>query len=98
MTDVPPGEEIPSRTGLLPAYPNPFNSSTTITYELDKGGPVDMALYDVLGRRITVLSHGRQEVGVHRVRLDAQRLASGLFFVRLAVPGKVFVDKVLLVK
>ena len=98
VTGVPPGDEIPSRVGLLPAYPNPFNSSTTITYTLDRRGPVDMALYDVLGRRITVLSQGRQEVGVHRVRLDAQALASGLFFVRLSASGKVFVDKVLLVK
>lgn len=68
---------------LYPGYPNPFNSTTTITYYLPDAAFVSITLYDILGREIKSLLGKQQEPGLHRVRLDASGLASGVYLIRL---------------
>ena len=64
-------------------YPNPFARATTIRYALSAPGPVHLALYDLLGRRLAVLVDGAQPAGVHTVRLDGAGLPSGVYVYRL---------------
>ncbi len=74
-------------------YPNPFNPLTTVAFELPRSGPVDLAVYDVKGRRVRDLTGGRiMAEGHHEViwqgRDDAgQAVASGTYFLRLRAQG-----------
>jgi photosystem II stability/assembly factor-like uncharacterized protein len=64
-------------------YPNPFNPSTTITFELPMASVVRLSVYDILGREVSVLVDERRDAGVHEVKFDGSRLASGVYFYRL---------------
>jgi hypothetical protein len=68
-------------------YPNPFRASTTVVYDLDRDGAIEVAVFDLLGRRVAVLDEGPRTAGQHTVSFDGNGLASGLYVVRLAVDG-----------
>jgi photosystem II stability/assembly factor-like uncharacterized protein len=67
----------------LSTFPNPFNPSTTITYNLPRTGHVSLRVFDLLGREVAVLKEGFMEVGSHHVMFDGSSLASGVYFARL---------------
>ena len=64
-------------------YPNPFRKRTTIKYALPEQTTVQIAVYDVLGRRVRTLVDGEKEAGQHTVTLDATSLTSGTYFYRV---------------
>ncbi len=68
-------------------YPNPFNPSTTIRYDLASAGEVDLRVYDMAGREIAVLASGWRQAGSHTVQFDvsAERpgLSSGVYLYAL---------------
>jgi hypothetical protein len=66
----------------LPVSPNPFAGRAAVTYALDATAVVRIALYDVLGREVAVLTDGRYEAGQHEATLDAERLPAGVDLVR----------------
>ena len=68
---------------LYPNFPNPFNGTTTISYELLAYHKVKLAVYDVLGREVRVLVDRNQEKGYYEVEFNATGLASGIYFCRL---------------
>jgi len=68
---------------LYPAYPNPFNPLTTLSYQLPVAGKVDLAVYNISGRLVTQLVDGWREAGIHEVNFDASGLASGIYIYRL---------------
>ncbi len=76
---------MPKAFALLQNYPNPFNPSTTIKYELPRASQVNLSVYDVLGRQVSVLVNERRNAGVHEVKFDASGLSSGMYFYRLQV-------------
>ncbi|MFQ6673488.1 MAG: choice-of-anchor B family protein [Fidelibacterota bacterium] len=76
---------IPEKIALLPNYPNPFNPSTTIVYELPSRADIALTIYDLLGRKIATLAGGRMDAGVHRIRWDASDVASGVYLYQLSV-------------
>jgi hypothetical protein len=76
-------DEHPRQFALLPNYPNPFNPSTTIRYELPVSGLVRLSVLDLLGREVATLVDERQDPGRHEVTFDAGPLASGLYVYRL---------------
>jgi hypothetical protein len=86
------------QTALLGNFPNPFNPSTVIRYELSVSGNVRLAVYDVLGRQVAILADGTNAAGSHQVRFDAANLASGLYVYRLEADGRVFTKTLMLVK
>ena len=88
----------PDRTTLKTNYPNPFNPTTTIRYQLAKSGHVRLTVYDVLGRRIATLVDENLPAGTHQVTFNASQLASGVYFYRLRASNKVFVKKMLVMK
>jgi hypothetical protein len=76
-------DEIPLAFSLAPAYPNPFNASTTIRYDLPKQSDIIIAIFDLLGRKVETLMNGIQPPGSHSVVWDAKDAASGVYFYRI---------------
>ena len=68
---------------LLPPYPNPFNSATTIGYQVPTTGEVSISVYDLLGRQVAMLVNGKMQAGNHRVLWIADNQASGIYFCRM---------------
>lgn len=90
----PPTGVKPQRTGgqvtLLPAYPNPFNPTTTIRFYLQEPSPVSVTVFDAVGRRVTSLvgSNTPMSAGAHEIVWDGtndrgQTVASGSYFYKL---------------
>lgn len=79
-------------------HPNPFNPRTTIRYGLAEAGPVQLRVYDVLGREVAVLVDGWQAAGMHAVAFEAGVLSSGTYVYRLTAAGEVKTGRMLLLK
>ena len=79
---------------LFQNYPNPFQDRTTIAYEVGRPGPVTITVYDLLGRAVRTLVDETQPVGRYEAAWDGrdaggQPVASGTYFYRLRVGGRV---------
>lgn len=79
-------------------HPNPFNPSTVIRYQLTEGGKTRLAVYDLLGRQVAVLSDEVIPPGFHAVTFDATTLPSGVYVYRLETGGQTLVRRMTLVK
>ena len=84
----PDGVAVPEVGSLSAAYPNPFRGATRLTLAVPSGQRVEVALYDVLGRRVAVLHDGPLTAGAHQIVVEAQGLPSGVYVVR--VEGETF--------
>ena len=83
---------LPSEVALGPNYPNPFNPSTIIPYQLSASSPVRLEVFNVLGQRVATLVDDAQEAGTYRAGWDGtdalgRAAASGVYFYRLTVAG-----------
>jgi photosystem II stability/assembly factor-like uncharacterized protein len=74
---------LPDGFSLSQNYPNPFNPSTTIKFELPKSSMVQLSVYDILGREVSVLVNERKNAGSYHVRFDGAGLSSGVYFYRI---------------
>jgi len=83
---------------LYEAYPNPFNPSTTIRYEVGLFGRVTLKVYDVLGREVATLVNDVQPAGVYEVKFDASRLPSGAYFYTFTTDDFATTRKMILMK
>jgi hypothetical protein len=83
---------------LHPCYPNPFNSRTQISYSLDATSPVQLNVFDLLGRRVAVLVEGMQIAGMHHASFNGENLSSGTYIVRLQAGSQVADQKAVLLK
>lgn len=90
--------ELPSEFKLYPNFPNPFNPSTTLQFDLSKAGEVKLTVYDVLGKEVATLVEGRMSAGVHSVEFDGEKFTSGVYFARLSVGGLAMTRKMVLLK
>lgn len=90
----------PIRHKLFGNYPNPFNPTTIIRYELSTASDVRLELFDVLGRKVATLVNARQSAGAYHFSLDASRfsLASGVYFYQLRANEFSDTKKMLLLK
>ena len=78
---------LPIRASLLQSYPNPFNLSTTLSFDLPEPSDVSLVVYDVLGRKIIELAKGSHGAGTHTAIWDANEQASGVYLARFTVTG-----------
>ncbi len=92
------GEQVPDSFRLHQNFPNPFNPTTKIRFELDKGADVEMNVYDVMGRLVGVLADGFVPSGMHEVVFSGSGLSSGEYFLRMSVEGSVRTIKMTLKK
>jgi glycosidase len=90
--------DVPSSFSLGRNYPNPFNPTTTFSYDLAETSIVKLEVFDMLGRRVAELENGRKSAGSYSVRFDAGNLSSGIYIYRLQAAGKVFTQKMTLIK
>jgi hypothetical protein len=88
----------PTSFKLYNNYPNPFNPSTQIKFDVAKAGNVKLEVYDILGRKVATLVDGRQAVGTFEVTFDASSLSSGVYFTRLTAGNNVQIQKMTLLK
>jgi hypothetical protein len=93
-----PGPGIPLTTQLLPNYPNPFNPSTMLAFELGRTGPVTVSVMDMLGREVARPVDGVVAAGSHRVPFEGRGLASGTYYVRLRSDEVVTVRPITLIR
>ena len=86
ITEIPQGvedEPTPPRSFTIsPAYPNPFNSTTTIRFTLPTPGLTIVTVYNVLGEQVATLANDYFTGGEHTIRWSANGAASGLYFIR----------------
>ena len=83
---------------LYPNYPNPFNPSTTIHFELPKESHVTMKVYNMLGQEVLVVLDEEKVAGRYDVRIDGSNLSSGVYFYSLHVGAFTETKKLLLLK
>lgn len=76
-------EAKPLTFALMQNYPNPFRSTTNISYSLPAKTHVTVEVYNALGQRVSTLVDEAQDAGAHTAILDAVGLASGLYFYRI---------------
>jgi hypothetical protein len=98
-----PVEPLPARVALWSNYPNPFNPTTTIRFDLPVGTLVRLTVYDILGREIRILTEGVQSEGTHFVVWDGRDafrrpVASGAYIYQLQADGMRAVKTMLLVR
>ena len=82
-TFVGDSDGLPDGYALHPAYPNPFNAATTISFAISNQTEIDLAVYDILGRKVTTLFSGSVNAGTHRITWNAGDQTSGVYFYRL---------------
>jgi cyclomaltodextrinase len=105
LTNVGKGgrETIPTAVTLYQNFPNPFNPSTQIRYELSSQGFVSLEVYDVLGRKVRSLVNGLQLSGAYAASWDGKNdsgvvLSSGVYFYRLVANSRNYTRKMLLLR
>lgn len=93
-----PPPTLPTGFKLDPAYPNPFNPTTTVTYTLPVKSRIRLSIYDILGRRVRMLNEGVQGPGEHHLRVNGAGLASGIYLLFLQTPQGRLTRKITLIK
>jgi hypothetical protein len=91
-------EAIPKEFRLYPNYPNPFNPTTMIRFDLPKRSSVTLKLYDLFGREVATLVDDDLQPGEYKVEFEASDLASGVYIYRLEAEGFVQAKKLTLIK
>ena len=89
---------LPSTFRLSSIYPNPFNSQTVISFDLDKAGTVEVGVYDLAGKEIAKVGKGEFEPGSHKLMWNATAVPTGIYFVKFTTPGGVCSSRVALVR
>jgi len=79
-------------------YPNPFNPSTTIRYEIAKTGFVSLKIYNSIGEEISKLVNENQVAGIYDVQFNAVGLSSGIYFYSIRTDENASVKKMILMK
>ncbi len=93
-----PPAELPQSLELAQNYPNPFNPSTVISYRIPEQSHVRLEIYDLTGRRISLLVDEVQAPGRYNVTWDASALSSGVYLYRVTANGHSVTRRMTLVK
>lgn len=94
-----PNSGVPASFALHQNFPNPFNPSTSISFDLSKSSNVNLSVYDVNGKLVATLVNGRIEAGKHSVAWNAgKNIPSGIYFAKLQSEGLNSVLKMTLLK
>ena len=101
-TEVAASPQVPARFEVGQAYPNPFNSETTLSFTVNSAGPLTLVLSDLSGRVVRDWS-GRYEAGRHSLTWDGRdregnALASGVYIASARQGSRVITRKVTLLK
>ncbi|GEM_PF-2651681 len=94
---------IPNDYALSLNYPNPFNPTTEIPFQLPEAGKISLAIYNLLGQQIRVLENGHLPAGYFRLQWDGRddhrrHVASGVYLYQLIRQGGIHTQRMLLLK
>ncbi len=90
---------IPTEYSLYNNYPNPFNPTTTIRFDIPERTNVELVVYDILGRKVkSLVSNEMRNPGRYEVSFNASALASGVYIYKLTTKNYSQARKMLLVK
>ena len=98
LVDGVKGSGVVKSFRLYNNYPNPFNPSTVVQYDIPKTSKVVIQVYDVLGREVTTLVNAKQAAGSYKVNLNMSKYASGVYFVRMNAGSYVKTQQMMLLK
>lgn len=87
-----------SSFSLHPAYPNPFNGTTTISFDLPRSQPVVYDIFNNLGQNLSRVPLGELSAGAHRVSLDASAWASGSYWIKVQAGADVRSSRIMHIK
>ena len=92
-----------SKFEMCSNYPNPFNTSTIITYTLPNSGKVTLEIFDITGRKVKSLVQLFQQAGAYRIAWDGRNdvdipVSNGIYLYRLQVNNRIVIRKMLLAK
>ena len=90
--------DVPKEFKLFNNYPNPFNPTTDIRYDLAKSGFVSLKIYDINGKLVNELVNQMQIAGSYKARFDASGFSSGIYFYQLTSGNFKAQNKMLLIK
>ncbi len=89
---------VPSGFSLGQNFPNPFNPTTIIDYQLPASSFVTLKIYDILGREVVTLINAKQNAGYYSATFNAANIPSGVYFYRLQAGKYSNTKKLLLLK
>ncbi|MEO8512071.1 MAG: Omp28-related outer membrane protein [Ignavibacteria bacterium] len=89
---------IPTGYSVSQNYPNPFNPVTKINFSLPASSDVRLAVFDMLGQEVSVLSNGKFEAGSYSIDYNASNLPSGIYFYTLNAGSFTETKKMMLIK
>ena len=89
---------LPSDFSLHPVYPNPFNPSATVSFDIPDVSPVALNVYDVKGALVETLLQENMKPGKHHYNWEPQGLSSGVYFMKLTTAKQTFTQKVTYIK
>ncbi len=92
------GTGVPSSYELAQNYPNPFNPSTKINFSIPKAGNVKLAVYDMIGNEVSVITNGELAAGNYTASFNASKLSSGVYFYKLVTGEFTSTKRMILVK
>ena len=98
VLDNAPVKVIPKDYALSPVYPNPFNPSATVRFDVPEVSRVELQVYDVTGKLVETLLDDKMTAGQHQYTWQPQELATGTYFLRLITANQTFTQKVTYVK
>jgi hypothetical protein len=97
LTDV-KTTNLPKTFAMYQNFPNPFNPSTSIRFELPKGSNVNLSIYNILGQKIATIVDEYKNPGYYQIRWDARNLANGIYFYSIRTENIVITKKMILLK
>jgi hypothetical protein len=83
---------------VLCSYPNPFNPTTQIRFDLPQAALVNLTIFDVLGRKVETLLNDTRSAGSHHIVWNAENQAAGIYFARMRAGDYIRTTKLLLLK
>ncbi|MCA0389357.1 MAG: T9SS type A sorting domain-containing protein [Bacteroidetes bacterium] len=93
-----PSVDIPDEYTLYQNFPNPFNPSTTIGFQITTADSYTLEIFSSNGEKVQTLLNGFMEPGKYQIIFDASKLSSGLYFYRLRGNGAFFTKKMIYLK
>jgi len=93
----------PDQFNLYPAYPNPFNPQTTISYSLPSDGAVQLDIFNLNGKLVKSLTHETTTMGMHHIVWDAtnnaeQTVSAGVYLIRLKYKDQIKTQRIVFTK
>ncbi len=82
----------------LSAFPNPFNPSTTVSFDLKENSETELLIFDTKGRQVAEIFRGELKKGNHSFRFDASHFSSGVYYSVLKYGGNISTSRLILAK